>query len=180
MKSNKVEFLMPRKLDLGQHVASAMVSPMHCYESRSAVEERGRAGWPLVYNGRSVMGYKLPSWQRPFVWTNDQSIKLLESSWLGLNIGTYTFNRSYDNPEFDNLLIDGQQRLQSIQDYLTDKFKVFGYFWSELPRNEQRSFEMRHFHSYITESTDDEYLRSYYDTMNFSGTAHEESQRATK
>jgi hypothetical protein len=42
-----------------------------------------------------------------------------------------------------------------------------------------RSFESRHFHCFITKSTNEKYLREYYDMMNFGGTAHEESQRAT-
>jgi hypothetical protein len=130
--------------------------------------------------GRHVMGYNLPSWQRPFVWTQAQSIRLIESIWLGLNIGTYTFNRSHEDPAFDNLLIDGQQRLFSIQNYLSDEFPVFGHFWSDLCRAEQRSFESRHFHCFITKSTDEEYLRGYYDMMNFGGTAHQEDQRAFK
>ena len=106
-------------------------------------------------------------------------MRLIESIWLGLNIGTYTFNRSHENPAFDNLLIDGQQRLVSIQEYLSDGLEVFGYRWSSLSRPEQRSFEGRHFHCFITKSTDETYLRGYYDMMNFGGTAHEESQRAS-
>ncbi len=137
-------------------------------------------GERYLTGGRSVMGYNLPSWQRPFVWTEEQSIKLIESIWLGLNIGTYTFNRSHSSPEYDNLLIDGQQRLKAIQDYLSDGFKVFGYYYSELDRAEQRDFASRHFHCHITNSTDDDYLRGYYDMMNFGGTAHDETQRASK
>jgi hypothetical protein len=160
--SNSLERKMPQKLELGQQVASAMSTPIYNWEDN--IHDRGD----------TAMGYKLPQWQRPFVWTTGQSIKFLESAWLGLNIGTYTFNRSYD------LLIDGQQRLKSIENYLSDYFSVFGYHWSELSRPEQRGFEMSSFPSFITKSKDDAYLRSYYDTMNFSGTAHQESQRATK
>lgn len=162
------ERLMPERLDLGQHMASSIRQPIFEWE-----------GGKYLTGGRSVMGYNLPIWQRPFVWTHRQSERLIESVWLGLNIGTYTFNRSHENPKYDNLLIDGQQRLKSIQDYLSDAFPVFGHRWSELGRAEQRSFESRHFHCFITESTDDAYLRGYYDMMNFGGTAHDESQRAT-
>ena len=160
--------LMPQRLDLGQHMASCIGQPIYEWEDPK-----------YLIGGRNVMGYNLPTWQRPFVWTRAQSVRLIESVWLGLNIGTYTFNRSHENPEFDNLLIDGQQRLKAIQDYLSDEFEVFGHKWSSLDRVEQRSFEGRHFHCYITKSTDEKYLRGYYDMMNFGGTAHEESQRAS-
>jgi hypothetical protein len=162
------ERLMPKKLELGENFASCLSSVIFNAE-----------GGEYLTSGRSVMGYNLPTWQRPFVWTEEQSIKLLESVWLGLSIGTYTFNRSHDNPAFDNLLIDGQQRLKAIQDYLSDEFKVFGYYWSELSRPEQLGFKGRHFHSFVTKRDDETYLRSYYDMMNFGGTAHEDSQRAT-
>lgn len=160
--------LMPDRLDLGQHMASCIGQPIFEWE-----------GAKYLTGGRHVMGYNLPTWQRPFVWTRAQSVRLIESIWLGLNIGTYTFNRSHENPQFDNLLIDGQQRLVSIQAYLSDEFEVFGHHWSELGRVEQRSFESRHFHCFITKSTDETYLRGYYDMMNFGGTAHDESQRAS-
>lgn len=160
--------LMPTRLNLGSYMSSTIGQPIHEWE-----------GSKYLTGGPSVMGYNLPSWQRPFVWTKSQSVKLIESVWLGLNIGTYTFNRSHENAAFDNLLIDGQQRLRTIEMYLTDCFSVFGYLWSEIPRPEQRDFQSRHFHCFITESTDETYLREYYDMMNFGGTAHEESQRAT-
>lgn len=160
--------IMPKPLDLGQHVASCIGQSMFEWK-----------GGHYLTGGRSVMGYNLPIWQRPFVWTQAQSAHLIESVWLGLNIGTYTFNRSHENPEFDNLLIDGQQRLKAIQDYLSGVFPVFGHHWFDLDRVDQRSFESRHFHCFITSSTDEEYLRNYYDMMNFGGTAHDEKQRAT-
>lgn len=160
--------LMPAKLELGQHMASCIGQAIFEWESGK-----------YLTGGRHVMGYNLPTWQRPFVWNRQQSIRLIESIWLGLNIGTYTFNRSHTNPMFDNLLIDGQQRLVSIQEYLSGELEVFGYRWTSLERAEQRSFESRHFHCFITNSTDEAYLRGYYDLMNFGGAAHDESQRAT-
>jgi hypothetical protein len=160
--------LMPIKLDMGQHFAGCLREPILEWEQSL-----------YLNSGRHVMGYNLPSWQRPFVWTRKQSIRLIESIWLGLNIGTYTFNRSHTDPNYDNLLIDGQQRLASIQAYLSDEFPVFGYTWFEIGVVEKRSFVGRHFHSFITQSTDDKYLRGYYDMMNFGGSAHEEDQRAT-
>jgi hypothetical protein len=167
------DFKMPRRLQLGDHMASTIITPIFNWM------EWKRSG--SVDDGcRMVMGYRLPEWQRPFVWVHSQKVRLIESLWLGVSIGTYTFNRDdYDSP-YDNLLIDGQQRMKSVEDYLSDQFPVFGYHWSDLSRPEQHRFEMSsHFHCYITKSTDDAYLRGYYDMMNFGGTAHDEKQRAT-
>ena len=127
---------------------------------------------------RTVMGYFLPEWQRGLVWTREQKVRLIESCWLGLPIGTYTFNRKWGS-KYDNYLIDGQQRLNAIQCYLSDEFPVFGYKWSETKKIDKRRF--RHsvkFGSYICETDDEQYLRNYYNMMNFGGTAHTEEQRA--
>lgn len=161
---------MPDKLDLGQHMASACGSPIFNWKEKSHDNRHGY---------REVMGYFLPPWQRGLVWSTDQKIKLIESLWLGLNIGTYTFNRGELGSRFDNLLIDGQQRLWSLQCYLSDEFPVFGYRWSEITEVDRRVFEYsRHFHCFITKSEDEAYLRSYYNRMNFGGTAHKEDERA--
>lgn len=160
--------LMPRKLDLGHHMASTI---------GQAIYQR-KYGYEGPWDGRSVMGYRLPEWQRPFVWTREQCVKLVESVWLGIDIGTYTFNRHHGRAEIDDLLIDGQQRMKAIEMYLDNAFPVFGYRWNEITAVDQRAFSNRHFHCYITESSDEKYLRDYYNMMNFSGTAHKESERA--
>lgn len=161
---------MPPTLNLGQHMASATGTAIFNWRDKDHANPHGY---------REVMGYFLPSWQRGLVWTEAQNIKLMESLWLGLNIGTYTFNRAALGSKFDNLLIDGQQRLWALQRYLSDEFAVFGYRWSEIGDAERRSFEFgRHFHCYITTTEDEAYLRDYYNMMNFGGVAHKESERA--
>lgn len=165
-----VKRLMPERVQLGQYMASTVVNAIGQWRDRDVKNPLGL---------RTVMGYLLPTWQRPLVWTREQKVKLIESLWRGINIGTYTFNRTRWEGMYDNLLIDGQQRLWAIQCYLEDQFPVFGYRWSEVTRVDQRFFETgAHFHCYITNSEDEEYLKSYYNMTNFGGTAHQESERA--
>ena len=162
--------LMPDPVRLGEHMQTTMFAPFHNWEHAE----------PDPLGRRMVMGYALPTWQRGLVWTDQQQVKLLESAWRGLNIGTYTINQSpiYEG-QFDNLLIDGQQRLNAIQCYFEDAFPVFGYRWSEVTEVDRRGFLMgRHFSSYITRTDDETYLREYYNMMNFGGVAHKESERA--
>lgn len=162
--------LMPDPIRLGQHMASTVGTPILNWKDK---DHQNNFGY------REIMGYFLPEWQRPLVWTKEQKIKLIESLWLGLNIGTYTFNRVKFGSKYDNLLIDGQQRMWALQCYLSDEFEVFGYKWSDTTDVDKRGFEnSRHFHCYITESNDERYLKDYYNMMNFGGTAHTESQRA--
>ena len=163
--------VMPERVRLGEHLQTTLLAPLHHHWTDTTPN-------PCGY--RRVMGYFLPSWQRGLVWTREQQIRLVESCWLGLNIGTYTFNRSrvYGGP-LDNLLLDGQQRLWALECYLKDEFPVFGYRWSEVTEGDSRSFKMsRHFSAYLTQSEDEAYLRGYYNMMNFGGTAHTEDQRA--
>lgn len=165
-----VDRVMPDRMNLGEFMSSTTCTPIYNWKSEDHINPHGY---------RSVMGYFLPSWQRPLVWTYEQKVRLIESLWLGLNIGTYTFNRAERGSKFDNLLIDGQQRMWALQCYLTDEFPVFGHYWSEVTEVDRRGFEFsRHFHCYITKSEDEDYLRSYYNMMNFGGTAHTEDQRA--
>lgn len=167
--SEEIKRLMPEKLELGHNFASCIGEAMLHMEDDDEPNPLGL---------RKVMGFFLPEWQRGLVWSEDQNIKLIESLWLGVSIGTYTFNRKWGS-EYNNLLIDGQQRLNAIERYLNDCFPVFGYRWSETTKFDKRRFRHTcHFHSFITESDDDAYLRSYYNMMNFGGTAHKESERA--
>ena len=59
-------------------------------------------------------------------------ISLIESLWEGVPVSAYVVNRTgTKNIQFDNLLLDGQQRWTSIRDYVNDEFSVFGGLYSE-------------------------------------------------
>lgn len=164
---------MPEPVRLGDHMQSTVGLPYHNWKENSHPT-------PNNHGYREVMGYFLPTWQRGLVWSQDQKVKLIESLWLGLNIGTFTFNRSkkFGGP-LDNILIDGQQRMWALQCYLSDEYPVFGYRWSETTEVDKRGLLWsRHFSCYITSSEDEAYLRNYYNMMNFGGTAHKESEQA--
>ena len=165
---------MPPRFNLGRPVSSTMGAPM---SRLNAWRED-----PVTENPaelRTVMGYPLPVWQRMLVWSEAQQIKLLESAWLGLSIGTYTFNQvDYRHP-LDGLLVDGQQRMFALERYLDDAFPVFGFRWSEVTEADRRAFAYAtHFNSYIISTTDEDVLKGYYNLMNFGGVAHSEDQRA--
>lgn len=164
--------VMPDRLNFGSAFAGCMGE--HMLHRKTWAESS-----PNKFDYRVVMGYFLPSWQRDLVWTEAQKISFIESAWLGINLGTYTFNRAGIGSPLDNLLIDGQQRMNAIECYLNDEFKVFGYLWSETTQIDKRIWKMSvHFHAFITESEDEVYLRNYYNLMNFGGVAHKESDRA--
>lgn len=166
---------MPPRLDLGRASSATMAFPM--------TNQRDAADNPIRVNPRGermVMGFILPSWQRGLVWSKAQKIAFIESAWRGIPLGTYTYNQATLGSPLDNLLIDGQQRMSAIESYLNDEFPVFGWRWSELTDADRREWKLTIiFANYMTTSEDEDFLKSYYDLMNFGGTAHTESERAT-
>jgi len=123
-----------------------------------------------------LLGYRLPPFQRPLVWTQEQKIRFVESAWLGFSLGTWCANKMETRHPtkahpFDRWLIDGQQRLSALDEYWDDGFPVFGHVWSGLTRLDRRRFESRTFPVLQTHLNDENALRELYDRMNFGGTA---------
>lgn len=81
-----------------------------------------------------------PFFQRNFVWDNQKKCDFIESIILGLPIPTiYTYKVCLEENE---IVIDGQQRLTTIRDFLNNKFKLDklnvcpqfnSYFYKDLP-----------------------------------------------
>ena len=157
-------------------------------------EEKVRSNYPWA--DRFVMGYPLPKWQRPLVWSQEQKIKLITSLWMEVDIGSYLINDVFEMvkvddkftdelKEFSDILLDGQQRLSAMQDYFTDQFSVpdkdgVPVRWSYLSKVERRLFSNQTFSRSTVQSWDEAELRRIYDLRSFGGTAHTEEQRATK
>lgn len=139
---------------------------------------------PYYYKAnRYACGYPLPDFQREFVWTEDQSIRFIESAFLGIDIGYYAVHGwDHDDKdkimEFSGILLDGQQRLTTLNLYWENKFKVFDLYWSDLNISEKRRFLKTTFQSYEVEIWEIESIKHYYNTLAFGGTAHNEEDRA--
>lgn len=135
------------------------------------------------YTGRRVLGYKLPEWQRPEVWADDQCIRFLESVWLGVGIGSFMVNHSTRADDAHMILLDGQQRLRAIERYWDGELAVTGddgvaRCWRELTEKEQAHFLRIPFPWVETSYSDDAQLREAYNRHNFGGTSHTLEQRA--
>ena len=133
-----------------------------------------------VDNGRSILGFRLPDWQRPSVWTDYQCERFIQSVYRGAVIGNYIVNES-DNPELDNLIIDGQQRLRAIERYWDDEIALSGndgalYCWSDLTSDSQARFLRIQFPWTLMRINDEALLREAYNIHNFSGTPHTADQ----
>lgn len=135
------------------------------------------------YTDRRVMGYKIPTWlQRPSAWTHEQNTLFIESIWLGVGIGSFMVNSTFDET-FDMILLDGQQRMRAIEIYLDGGLAIKGedggeYFWGDLTEQEQNQFLRIPFPSLETQYTTADEIRTAYDRHNFGGTPHTEDQRS--
>lgn len=146
--------------------------------------QRNRANDGVSHRGegrKRLFGYKLPEWQRPFVWDDKQCAKFIESIWLGVALSPFMVNDSLDT-EISLILLDGQQRLTAIDRYWSGEFGVRGedgntYLWSELTQAEQMHFLRIPFPWLETNYESEADLRAAYDRHNFGGTAHTVDQR---
>jgi len=130
---------------------------------------------PLTEGERPLGWLVLPPFQRPPVWTLAQKVRFIESCWMGLPVGVWIFNRpdKYAHP-FENWLLDGQQRVTSVLEYMADAFPVFGWTFSELTEVDRRFWDMSvAFPCAETNITDKVQLLEVYDRLAYGGTAHE-------
>ncbi len=130
---------------------------------------------PLSEGERAVGWFVLPPFQRPPVWTVEQKIRFIESAWGGLPIGVFVVNRPNSmRSRFDNWLLDGQQRVTAVLEYVADAFPVGGYLFSELTEIDYRRWSLSvAFPCLETRIEDEAQLREIYDRLAYGGTAHE-------
>lgn len=138
---------------------------------------------------RFVCGMPLASWQRQPVWSEEQQIKFINSIWQRLDLGSYLVNswwkmeKDESMAPLSDIVIDGQQRLTSIERYLNGEIPAVAndgcfVFFHELPENEKRGFGNRVFARAEIESADENLLREAHDIREFGGVAHTDDQRA--
>jgi len=108
------------------------------------------------------------------VWTEEQSVKLIESLWEGLPIGVYVVNRPADyGNECMDWLLDGQQRWTAITSYVAGEFPAFESYYPDLPRIEQNRFRGIPIGEAETRLTDRSDCLRVYDRLSYGGTPHE-------
>jgi hypothetical protein len=169
---------IPKRLFYGAGM-STMLSSMAELAQRQPFHDN-----PAHARSRFVMGYPVPSWQRPLVWSDEQCERFIQSVYAGVYLGLFIYNDSmHSAPHIDGLLIDGQQRLSAIERYLAGELAVEGpdglkHRWSELTAEEQAHFYRVPFGFQVVQVRDEAELRRLYNLMNFGGVGHTEEQRA--
>lgn len=159
-----------------------LTGTMHDYGIGALVDMS--APEPIDPSERRLMNLTLPPWQRPEVWSAEQKRRFVEGIWLGLGTGYYVVHGSdwdeagHPKP-MSGWLLDGQQRISALRDFLSGEMVVFGDVrFTEMSVPDQLRFKRRPFPCHELDYTDNEdMLKELYDRLNFGGTPHTEVQR---
>ena len=124
---------------------------------------------------RFVMGMPVPTWARDVQWSVGQQARFITAVWAGLDLGSYLTNDWCELActgrvlaENSEILIDGQQRLHSLEEYFFDRLAVPDAqgqprIWSELGNAERKRFLSTIFTHMRVSSGDEVALRRTYD-----------------
>ena len=191
LESANPDIAMPKD-ELGANTSTATIRELlgRLEEFCNGTEGPERFPWTQ----RFAMGYPLPSWQRGLEWDAEQKTRFIESIWSGVDIGSYLVNDLWEMEgegegrvstfrENSDVLLDGQQRLTTLEEYVRSQFPVADAsgalrYWRELPRLERIRFGQFHFTKATVKSWDEAKLRKAYNMRAYGGTPHKEHQRA--
>lgn len=147
---------------LARHLEKYLVDPSSTHD---------RYPWAA----RFVMGMPVPTWSRGLEWNVGQQARFITAVWSGADLGSYLTNdwcepadtgrALADNSE---ILVDGQQRLYSLEMYFLDRLAVPDAqgqprVWSELDNGERKRFLSTIFSHARVCSDDEVALRKTYD-----------------
>jgi len=134
---------------------------------------------------RFVMGLPLYPGQRDLKWTEEMEQEFLEDAWNGQDLPPILIaekdleinpkTRGYNlNAE---AVVDGQQRLNTLERYLRNEITLFGMYFKDLNKSERRHFHKIQMDVETIFSNKKKDIDKIYNMRNFAGVPHEESER---
>lgn len=148
-------------------------------ERLAAIEEQiQRESVPYVYDTKEypveviVAKYGkdqifVPHYQRNYVWKKEEKSRFIESVFLGVPIMPFLVSVSGDDAELE--IIDGSQRIRTLEEYCRDGFKLSGLkkltelngtTFSELTESRRNKFLLRDFRFHVVTDKADLEIRS--------------------
>lgn len=86
----------------------------------------------------------MPPYQREYVWTDSDKEQLLDSIFMGSDIGKFTVRVLDDVEWFERQLsyeiIDGKQRLMTLLNFYLNRFPYKGFYYNGLSAKDRRTF----------------------------------------
>lgn len=135
--------------------------------------------WSHINNWLEDQGsyFKLelePDFQRGYVWSTYQKESYLEYILRGGVSGKdiYWNCKGWDNAVKNSPLqiVDGKQRLNAVQEFLSDKVMVFGHYYSEF--EDKLSLIQHNFNVHVNSLQSDQEIVEWYISMNVGGSVH--------
>lgn len=107
-----------------------------------------------------------PDFQRDYVWTEEDKVRLLESVFAGRDIGKFIFVKR----KYHDLVLDGKQRLKALVDFRLSRYPYKGVYYHQLSRRDDLRFE-NHMVQYaeLPESTTRKEMLEVFLEMNTGG-----------
>ena len=148
-------------------------------EKLAAIEEQiQRESVPYVYDTKEypveviIAKYSkdqifVPHYQRNYVWKPDEKSRFIESVFLGVPIMPFLVSVSGDDAELE--IIDGSQRIRTLEEYCRDGFKLSGLKkltelngtkFSELTESRKNKFLLRDFRFHVVTDKADQDIRA--------------------
>lgn len=121
--------------------------------------------------------FRIPEYQREIVWTDVQKSKFIESVLLGLPV-PFIFGVAEEEHEDRIAIIDGRQRLASLDWFLANKFpltnlekldQLEGYYFKDLSPLQQRRFKNRSIRMVALDGADSSTQFDMFERLNTTG-----------
>lgn len=80
-----------------------------------------------------------PVYQREYVWTDEDRERLLDSIFMGADIGRFVL-KYLEGDDFDYEIIDGKQRFLTLLSYFENRFPYRGVYFNDLSAKDRRRF----------------------------------------
>ncbi len=127
----------------------------------------------LLTEGQRQLGnFILPKFQRQPCWTMEQKTKLINSIYRGNPIGGGLIWNGTEGA-CDRWLLDGQQRLTAMLEYVAGEWPFMGYLFPDLPEIEKPHFWRMNIAMIETNITDPDECERLYNEIAYGGTPHD-------
>lgn len=137
-RENVVPWVSVRPLLKGEGSSFSCNEDIRIYFNNSSVESllHKHLGFGVDFN---------PDYQRGFVWEDSDKELLLDSIFMGADIGKFVFRRCSDEEWLESgicyEIIDGKQRMLTLLDYYENRFPYRGFYYNDLSMRDRRRFK---------------------------------------
>ena len=110
-----------------------------------------------------------PEYQRGFVWSNEDKVRLIDSIFRNIDIGKFALVRKDWNEKYLYEVLDGKQRIRAILDFYENKFPYKGKYFNDLCARDQNHFEDYMISMAEIDETDQKTILKYFLMLNTGG-----------